>query len=281
MIKNTSAIEKIDALILCGGLGRRLRNVVNNRQKCMAEVNGRPFLDFLIGYLESYKIKRIILCLGFKSKTVRSYYEKRRADGEILFSEEDLPLGTAGAIKNAKMLIKSNLFLVLNGDSICRVNLDSFLAFHKEKRAAATIGLVKSIRKKNTADYGLVQLNKEQEVNRFAEKTTLSTHPGLKPGVCSGLILSGSSLPRPEGRGLEAAEVSNKKGNFISCGIYLFEKELLNLIPKKSYYSLEYDLFPRLKNRFYGYIADDILIDIGTPCRYKEAQNYLRGRIDG
>jgi len=244
MIKNTAAIEKIDALILCGGLGRRLRNVVNNRQKCMAEVNGRPFLDFLIGYLESYKIKRIILCLGFKSKTVRSYYEKRRADGEILFSEESLPLGTAGAIKNAKMLIKSNPFLVLNGDSICRVNLDSFLAFHKEKRAAATIGLVKSIRKKNTADFGLVQLNKEQKVKKFSEKT-------------------------------------NREGNFISCGIYLFEKELLNLIPKKSYYSLEYDLFPQLKNRFYGYIADDILIDIGTPCRYKEAQNYLRGSIDG
>lgn len=230
---------QIDVLILCGGWGTRLRKVVNDKQKCMVEINGEPFLNFLIDYLYSYGIKRIILCIGYMANTVKQYYEKKFKNNKILFSEEKISLGTAGAVRNAQSLIEGNPFLVMNGDSICRINLKEFLTFHVNKGALASIALTKA---KNADDVGLVELDNRGKILAFHEK-------------------------------IKNAKLKNNY--FINAGIYIFNKKVLPLIPENENYSLEYDLFPNI-NKCYGYVTDKTLIDIGTPRGYRRAQQILK-----
>lgn len=229
-------IKKIDVLILCGGLGRRLKSIVSDRPKPMAEIDECPFLDILIDYVASYGFKRFILCVGYKADIIKQYYRKESKPVTILFSEENKPLGTAGAVKNAQKIIKSNPFLVMNGDSFCKINLHQFLNFHLSKRALLSIALVKS---KKTAEFGVVKLGDSQQIIEFNEKGKAD---------CS---------------------------NLINAGIYLFEKEIISQIPENKNYSLEYDLFPRTE-RCYGYITDGTFVDIGTPEEYKRAKRILQ-----
>lgn len=235
-----SNLGDIDVVILCGGLGRRLKGIINDRPKAMAEINSRPFLDILIDYIAGYKFKRFILCVGYMKDVIKRYYEKRSGGLRILFSEERELLGTAGAIKNAEALIKSNPFLVMNGDSFCRINLRSFLDFHIGKKALASIALVPP--EKDT-DYGAVAVDSKQRLTSFNEKSI------------------------PAARGLTSA------------GIYFFCRDIFKFIPLRINYSLEYDLFPNLINKgnkgIYGYITKEKLVDIGTPERYKMAKDFL------
>ena len=150
------SIDTIDVVILAGGLGKRLRTLVSDRPKPMADIRGRPFLDILINYVSSYEFRRIILCTGHMGSLVREHYQKVTNDIEILFSEEKEPLGTGGAIKNAKALIQSNPFLVMNGDSFCAADLGSFVDFHKKMNALLSIVLTYS---ETTEDYGSVAFN--------------------------------------------------------------------------------------------------------------------------
>ena len=154
-----------DALILCGGLGTRLRSEIGETQKVMAEVDGRPFLDFNIELLRKQGIERIILGTGFQSDQVKEYYQKK--DKSLIFSSEKSPLGTGGAVKNAQGFIKSNPFFVLNGDSFCQVNLKSVLDFHQKNKALATVVLS---RVTDSRDYGRVVIDKEGKILNFKEK---------------------------------------------------------------------------------------------------------------
>ena len=237
--------KEIDVLILCGGFGKRLRDVINNRPKPMAEINGRPFLDILIDYVASYGFRRFVLCIGYMGDVIKQHYQERESSLTILFSEEREPLGTGGAIKNTEPLIQSNPFLVMNGDSFCPVNLHTFLDFHTSKSALLSIALVRA---KETQDYGAIALRESQRIVSFDEKR-------VGAGLC----------PSP--------------GNsFINAGIYLFDSHILSLIPSHKKISLEYDLFPKVINReFYGYVTSETLIDIGTPERYEKAEQYFAG----
>ena len=87
---------KIDVVLLCGGFGTRLKTVVHDRPKPMAEINDRPFLDILIDYVSDYGFKRFILCTGHKGDVIRKYYEAKNTQKIFLFSEEKEPLGTGG-----------------------------------------------------------------------------------------------------------------------------------------------------------------------------------------
>ncbi|MCJ7509172.1 MAG: sugar phosphate nucleotidyltransferase, partial [candidate division Zixibacteria bacterium] len=115
----------MQALILCGGLGKRLRPLTRKIPKSMLPVAGKPFLEYLIKLLKQNGIKEIILCTGYLHNKLKDYF----GDGEkfgvnIQYSREHFPLGTGGAIKNAEKLIKSRFF-VLNGDSYINLNLKS------------------------------------------------------------------------------------------------------------------------------------------------------------
>lgn len=236
--------EKIDVLLLCGGKGERLKGLVKDRPKPMADIKGRPFLDILINYILNFGFLRIILCLGYKGEIVSQYYNEKSRFFNILFSQESKPLGTAGAIKNAEHLIESNPFLVMNGDSFCPLDLFELINFHNEKKAAFTMALVKSVGDK---DYGVVGVDESQKIISFNEKVKI------------------------------------KNNGFVNAGIYLLEKKIFDLIETGTKLSLEYDIFPRiLSERFYGYITKEKLIDIGTPERYAKAKKmFKRCRLKG
>jgi len=201
----------------------------------MARFQGRPFLDMQIHYLSKYGIKRVILCLGYKANVVKSHYKNKRG---IIFSQEFVPLGTAGAIKKAQRLIKSNPFLVLNGDSICSLDLVDFLNFHKNKSAWATVCLVRTNRSAERSDFGAVTLDSKKRIVKFLEK-------------------------------------KDTRANFTNAGIYLFDKKVLSQIPVRKKYSLELDLFKKPRKDFYGFIAEGPCIDIGTPARFEKAKKVL------
>ncbi|MBU2541490.1 MAG: NTP transferase domain-containing protein [Candidatus Omnitrophica bacterium] len=235
---NSIETESIDVVLLCGGKGERLKSAVNDRPKVLAEINGRAFLDILIDYIANFGFKHFILCTGYKSDLIKSYYKDKLRNLRISFSQELKPLGTAGAIKNAKSLIKSPTFLVLNGDSLCKLDLVEFIKFHIERKALFSAVLLKS---EQAADYGIVSIGDSDRILKFDEK------------------------------------VDTGEGCFISAGIYLFDNRIFSMIPSDKNFSLERQLFPKItKSDFYGYKTDADFIDIGTPERYRQAQKILK-----
>ena len=232
LIKNT------DVYILCGGLGKRLKSVTKNKPKPMVLVGEKPFLDIIINYMASFGFRRFILGIGYKAEVFKKYYGKLKLKGlKIEFCEEKTPLGTGGAVKKAKTLIKSDPFLVLNGDSFCEFEPMDLLNFHKKKKAIVSILLRKVT---SGADYGKVKLNKEDRITDFNEKD-------IKAKKC-----------------------------LINAGIYVFDKAALNLMPRQKAFSLERDFFPKLTDgKCFGYTKSGFFIDIGTPERYSKANKYF------
>lgn len=240
-IKNDMTnLREIDVVILCGGLGKRLRPTFEG-PKVLAKIGEKTFLDILIDNLLMHGFKNIILSVGYLKEQIKNHFNcdyNKSHDCLITFSEEEEPLGTGGALKKVKKWIISNPFMVVNGDSICKVNFRIFFEFHLEKKALLSMVLVYS----NTAqDYGSVVLNESQEITDFNEK------------------------------------IAGKSDNLINAGIYLMGKDIFSYMPKQKKFSLEYELFPQIiKNRCYGFLTESELIDIGTPERYEKAINRLK-----
>jgi NDP-sugar pyrophosphorylase family protein len=231
-------IQDIDVIVLCGGLGTRLHSVVDDRPKPMIEINGKPFLDILIEYIAHYDFIRFILCTGYKGDFIKRYYENKNGKWKFLISEEEEPLGTAGAIKKAESFIKSDILLVVNGDSLCEIDITDFLKFHVRKRAFISIVLTSM---ENPVDFGVIRLNRDQKIIRYSEKVPIS------------------------------GDV------FVNAGIYLFNRKVLEEIPSGENLSLEYDIFPRILDKgAYGYVTKKVLLDIGTPRRLEIARGHFR-----
>jgi NDP-sugar pyrophosphorylase family protein len=230
-------LSETDAVILCGGMGSRLRSVVDDRPKPMAEIGERPFLDILIDSFAEFGLRRFVLCAGYMSDIIRDYYGNQGGSREFVISEEYKPLGTAGAIKNAAELIHSDTFLVANGDSFCSADLAAFHDFHSARNASMSMVVIET---KNTGDCGLVSLDDSQRIIGFEEKNQQS------------------------------------QSRYINAGIYLFEKEALSLIPANASFSLERELVPKIIERgCYGFATASRLFDIGTPERFAAAIKHL------
>lgn len=232
--------HNIDALIICGGKGTRFRAVFQNVPKVMADIHGRPFLDILIEHLLNNNLTKIILCLGYMADYIQKYYQKSSLLPYLFFSEEPVPMGTGGAIKNAESLIESENFIVANGDSFCDLNFDDLLDFHTQKNEAlVSMALTIADERK---DVGIISINGTSGlINSFQEKTPIGPN------------------------------------TFMNAGVYVFNKKTLDMIPPNQKYSLEYDLFPKIsQNGLYGFKTDKKVIDIGTPERYKEALNIFQ-----
>lgn len=230
--------KETDVVILCGGLGTRLRRVIHDRPKPMAEINKRPFLDILINYMISHGFVRFILCTGYLGSAIKNYYEDKDIPVTLLFSGEEEALGTGGAIKNSETFIQSEVFLVMNGDSFCKLSINDFFYFHTLKKAFASVALVFQ---EKSSDCGVIKLNSTNQITGFHEKIEM-----------------------------------NKSG-FVNAGIYLFNREVLSLIPGNKKYSLEFDLFPKLIDNkpVYGFATNQQFVDIGTPERYELAKEIL------
>jgi len=226
-------------MILAGGLGTRLREIVSDRPKPMAAIHGRPFLDILISDLLRQGLRRIILCVGHGRDQVIAHYRDRR-DADYLFSEEETPLGTGGAVRHAAGLVSSDPFLVLNGDSWCAVDYARFLEFHVEKHAEFSIVVAAA---RGRADGGTVELADNARITRFREKAAIS----------------GAARP------------------YINAGVYLLRKSLTATWQQPAPFSLEHNILPGLVEggRCYGYTVEGEVVDIGTPERYAAAQAKL------
>jgi D-glycero-alpha-D-manno-heptose 1-phosphate guanylyltransferase len=235
----TMRMADVDAVILAGGLGTRLRAVVADRPKVMAVINGRPFLNYLFDQLITAGIARVVLCTGYLSRQIQSCVGDSYRTLSIVHSVESVPLGTAGALRLASQMLLSNPALVMNGDSYCAVSLERFWLSHLSAKAAATLVLA---RLSNTERYGRVKLGAGDEVIGFEEK--------------------GGT----QGQGL------------INAGIYLIHRSLIDEIPIDRAVSLEREVFPKWIGRsFYGFETDGKFLDIGTPESYASAPAFFAG----
>ncbi len=226
-----------DVLILCGGLGTRFRPVRDDIPKVLAPIRGKPFLDWILDDLLVQGIGRVILATGYLANQITDHVEKHH-DVECFFSEEPQPLGTGGAIKYAAPYFKSDLVVVLNGDSYIHVSLVSLVRFHRLQNADMTLTLSTVTKGK---DYGKVIVNSNHRVVGFTEKDT----------ECS--------------------------SGLTNAGLYCFNKQTILDMPYDKRFSLETDwLSINLEHHhIYGMTVDQPVYDIGTPERYQTSQNYL------
>lgn len=227
----------VEAMILAGGLGTRLRSMVSDRPKVLAEVLGRPFLAYLLDQLVAAGTQRVILCVGYRGEQIRETFGDRFTNhhGEIqlTYSQETQLLGTGGALGLAQPLVQSKEVLVMNGDSFCGVDLPKFYDYYQQCHQQGAIASMVLTEVPDMARYGRVELSSQGRVERFTEKG------------------------------------SNHGAGWINGGIYLLDASLLANIPLDRPISLEADLFPQwLKSGIYGYPSQGKFLDIGTPESY-------------
>jgi D-glycero-alpha-D-manno-heptose 1-phosphate guanylyltransferase len=238
------------AVVLAGGLGTRLRTAYAAGPKSMAPVGGRPFLDYLLTWLQSEGAREVILCVGYKRAQIRRYVGKGRKWGlRVTYSIEKKLLGTGGAVKKVERLIPGKRLLVINGDTFVDVNLSELVKFHRCREALATLAAVKVA---DNRRYGSLRLDGESRITKFLEK-------GKR---------NGSAKREEETRPINA-------------GVYVFEKKLLSKIRAGAPISLETTIFPQLltSKRMYAFTTDTYFIDIGVPDDFRRAQNELPERF--
>lgn len=232
-----SLLSSVDIVILAGGLGKRLASVTGGQQKVMAQVGDIPFISILINYIASFGGRRFILCTGHGAEAVEKYIQSAHQNLEIIFSREDTPLGTGGAIKKASELVTSDKFLAMNGDCFCVIDYNQMIAFHDRQKANATIAVT---RLEDAREYGTIEINEHKQIVTFKEKL---------PDLCPSLI---------------------------NTGTYCLTRKAFDLVATPEKFSIEYDFFPHLiKQKFYAFEVDNKFIDIGTPERYAWAQQHL------
>lgn len=231
-------LSGITAVILAGGMGTRLREVVADRPKVMAEVNGRPFITYLLDQLAAAGVTNVVLCTGYMADLVSSILGDSYRGMHLNYSVETKPLGTGGAIRLAMPLFSSFPILVLNGDSYFDLDLRSFAKQHLNAGAKGSLALATVA---DVSRYGAVEIAADSEIARFEEK-------GNRQG--SGLI---------------------------NAGIYLLERTSVEAMPANSAISIERELFPALIGQgLYGFTQFGKFLDIGVPVDYQAATAFFR-----
>ena len=242
----------MEALILTGGKGTRLRPLTLYTPKPLLPIVNVPFLSYPSALLRKYGVDKLVLCTADALRPYRSFIkDEARRGTKVLCSKETRALGTAGAIKNAEAFIRSENFFVLNGDVLTDIDLGAMMKLHKERNAWVTIALVPV---PNPSAYGLIVTDGTGRIRSFIEKP-------------------------------ERLNKSWGPPYYINAGIYLFNRKVFGLIPKNAPYSSERELFPgALKQNLplYGYRAkSSYWLDIGTPEKYLQANlDVLGGRFD-
>ncbi|EAM0817171.1 NTP transferase domain-containing protein [Campylobacter jejuni] len=152
----------MQAIILCGGLGTRLKSVIKNIPKPMAPINNKPFLEFIFEYLKKQGIKEVILAVSYKYEVIQEYFKDEFLDIKIKYSIEKEPLGTGGAIKEALKFIKNEAY-VLNGDTIFDIDLKKLILNNSK--------ICLALKQMNDFDrYGTVELDSKNYIKLFKEK---------------------------------------------------------------------------------------------------------------
>lgn len=223
----------MEAVILAGGMGTRLRSVVSDVPKCMAPVAGKPFLHYLLNTLEKAGFTHIILSLGYKHEMIEEWIQTVSTSMRISFVIEDHPLFTGGAVKLALSKAEEPEIFILNGDTFLEVRYADMLKLHKDTKAHATLALKEM---HDFERYGSVEINPE-------------TH-----------------------RILQFHEKQFCKSGLINGGIYLINRDELAGYPEKFSLEKEYFEKNVTTRILSGYLCDGYFIDIGIPEDYAQAQ---------
>ena len=227
----------MEAIILAGGLGTRLRSIVKEVPKCMAPVCGMPFLHYQLQYLSKFQeIKRVILSVGYLREVIFDWIDQQRdLPFEISYAIEETPLGTGGGIKLALSELTTKEAIILNGDTFFDVDLQQLAAAGANSKQAITLALKKM---EDFDRYGTVSLNEEGIIKKFHEKQP------CKEGLING-------------------------------GIYYIDlnKIALSEFPDKGSFEKEVLEANVERDNLRGYISDGYFIDIGIPEDYKKANN--------
>jgi mannose-1-phosphate guanylyltransferase len=237
----------VQAIVLVGGKGTRLRPLTETVPKPALTLVDRPFLAYMIEWLSAHGVEDVILACGFLPDVLREALrgEEERAGVRLRYVAEPEPLGTAGAIRFAAEQAGDvgETFLALNGDVLTDLDLTALLATHRERGARATISLYPV---EDSSAYGLVSRGPAGEVLEFTEKT-------------------GERLPGE-----------------VNAGMYVLERSVLDLVAPGGAVSIERDVFPRLAGEgLHGRRLDGYWMDIGTPERYLQASwDILEGRVE-
>src|SRR5215212_993669 len=234
----------MQALILAGGEGTRLRPLTTTFPKPVVPLVDRPFIGFMLDWLRGHGVDEVIMGCGHMADGVRAVLGDGSGFGvKLSFVEEPRPLGTGGALKFAEDLLDER-FLMLNGDVLTDLDVTAQLALHEQRGARATLALTPV---EDPSAYGLVRLDGDGAVSEFVEK------------------------PAPD-----QIDTHN-----ISAGIYVLERDVLGLLEPGAPASIERDVFPRLVgDGLYAYVGEGYWLDIGTPERYLEGTfDILEGTV--
>lgn len=236
-------LESTDVLVLAGGLGTRLASKHPDIPKVLAPVAGRPFLDYLLNWLDGQGAGRVVLALGHLADQVLRHLETKTYDFDLAISIEPEPRGTAGAIACARTALHSRSVVVINGDSLIDVNLSSFAAWAETRNAEA--GLVATYLE--AADrYGVLKLTPDDRVHSFVEK----------PKSC--------------------------QSSWVNSGIYWFGPRILEQIFERECGSLETDLLEgQPQGTIHAFRHQGQFVDIGTPESLMLAAQDLLAPTDG
>ena len=227
----------MQAILLCGGMGTRLRSVVSDRPKPMADICGKPFLQYLLEMLRDKGITEVIFALGYMGEMIEDYFQDGSAFGlKIAYSYEEEPLGTGGAIRNALPKILEEEVLVLNADTYFPMDYQGLLRFHQE----------------NDGDFSLAT-RAVPDISRY----------GAVRRDAAGRILAWNEKLEDGGQPL-AGEING--------GIYVMKKSLIAEIPEGKQ-SLEQDCIPKWLSegkRIFGLPFEGYFMDIGIPKDYQQ-----------
>jgi mannose-1-phosphate guanylyltransferase len=237
----------MDALVLVGGEGTRLRPLTLTQPKPAIQLVDRPFIRFMVDWLARHGVDRVVMACGFRAQDLRSALGDEIPGGpDIEYLQEDEPLGTAGPVRLAADAgLLGERFVVLNGDVLTDLDLSALRQAHADTGATATLALYPV---DDPVSYGLVRRAENGEVSEFVEK------------------------PDP-------AEIDTDE---INAGAYVLEREIVDLIPPGRSVSIEREVFPRLVgNGLYGLRLEGYWMDIGTPERYLQASwDILEGTVE-
>ncbi|WP_373480052.1 nucleotidyltransferase family protein [Geminocystis sp.] len=233
-IKNTVAV------ILAGGFGTRIKHLLPNIPKPMAEVANKPFIEWIINYLHQQNIDNFILSTGYLGDIIESYFKEQNLKNiTVNCYQESEPLGTAGGFINAVNLSNQQPFswLITNGDSLIFTDLKPLYNLLENKEVD---GVILGLSLPDASRYGSLKYDDDYNLISFAEKQ--------------------------QGKGV------------INAGVYLFKHSVINKFPDKKPLSFEYDVFPKLLNqgcKIKVHITETPFLDIGTPETLIQAENFI------
>ena len=226
----------MEAILLAGGLGTRLQGVTGDRYpKSLAEVGGKPFIHYIIKYLESMGVNRFIFAVSHHAQMIIDSVESNFPDLDAAFSTEERPLGTGGAIKQALALAKDDRVLVVNSDSFMEFSLDDFVSFSATHNSSLSMVCTEV---EDVSRFGSADISEQDELIKFFEK-------------------------------------GKQGAGYINSGIYLIDSRHPIIMSKKGKFSFENEILSNEKVSVYAMKNKGLFFDIGTPDDFEGAQKLV------